>query len=72
MTELLEKAFTVASKLPESEQDSFARWLLSELESEGKWADLFGGSQDLLSQLADEAIAEHRQGKSKRLDADAW
>ena len=72
MTELLEKAFTVASKLSDHEQDSFARWLLSELESERKWDDLFGGSQDLLSRLADEAIAEHRQGKTKRLDADAW
>jgi hypothetical protein len=71
MTELLEKAFSVASKLSEPEQDSFARWLLSELESERKWDDLFGGSQGLLSQLADEALAEHRQGKTKRLDVDA-
>ncbi len=71
MTELLEKAFTVASKLPDPEQDSFARWLLSKLESERKWDDLFGGSQDILSRLADEAIAEHRQGKTKHLDADA-
>jgi len=72
MTELLEKAFSAVSKLSEPEQGSFARWLLSELESERKWDDLFGGSQDLLSQLADEALAEHRQGKTKRLDADAW
>ena len=71
MTELLEKAFTVASKLSEPEQDSFTRWLLSELESEKKWDDLFGDSQDLLSRLADEAIAEHRNGNTKRLDADA-
>ena len=71
MTELLEKAFTVASKLSDLKQDSFDHWLLSELDSERKWDDLFGGSQDLLSRLADEAIAEHRQGKTKRLDADA-
>ena len=71
MAKLLEKAFSAVSKLFESEQDSFARWLLAELESERKWDDLFDGSQDLLSQLADEAIAEHRQGKTKRLDADA-
>lgn len=70
MTELLEKAFTIASKLPEPEQDSFARWLLSELESERKWDDLFGDSQDLLSRLADEAIDEHKLRKTKRLDAD--
>lgn len=70
-TELLERTLTVASKLPETEQDSFARWLLSELESERKWDDLFGGSQELLSQLADESIDEHRQRITKRLDADA-
>lgn len=59
MTELLEQAFSTASKLPDPEQDSFSRWLLSEMESERKWDDLFGDSQDLVSQLADEAIAEH-------------
>lgn len=36
MTELFEKAFTLVSKLSDPEQDSFARWLLSELESERK------------------------------------
>jgi hypothetical protein len=33
MTELLEKAFAEAAKLPEQEQDSFASWLLEELAS---------------------------------------
>ena len=70
MTELLEKAFSEVSKLDESQQDSFARWLLEELESERRWEKAFNDSQDLLSQLADEALAEHRSGKTKRLDPD--
>jgi hypothetical protein len=31
---------------------------------------LFADSEDLLSDLADEALAEHRQGKTKLLDPD--
>jgi len=70
MTELLEKAFSEVSKLNESQQDSVARWLLEELASEQRWEKAFNDSQDLLSQLADEALAEHRAGKTKLLDPD--
>ncbi len=70
MTELLEKAFSEVSKLNESKQDSVARWLLEELASEQRWEKAFNDSQDLLSQLADEALAEHRAGKTKLLDPD--
>ena len=34
MTELLEEAFAKAARLPDHEQDAFARWLMDELESE--------------------------------------
>ncbi len=70
MTELLEKAFSEVSKLNESQQDSVALWLLEELASEQRWEKAFNDSQDLLSQLADEALAEHRAGKTKLLDPD--
>jgi len=70
MTELLQKAFTEASKLPESEQDTFAHWILEELASERRWDKAFANSQDLLSRLADEALAEHRAGKTELLDPD--
>lgn len=36
MTKLLEKAFEEASKLPEIEQNSLAKWVLEELESDKK------------------------------------
>jgi hypothetical protein len=70
MTKLLEKAFERAAGLPDAEQDSFARWLLSELESESRWGELFTGSQDQLRQLAQEALVEHACGKTEELDSD--
>jgi len=64
MTTRLEQAFTEASKLSLKEQDALADWLLAELRSEKKWDRLFANSQDALSKLASEALAEHRSGQS--------
>ena len=68
MTKLLEKAFQEAGKLPEEEQDALARAMLEELASERRWDELFAASPDLLDELADEALAEHRAGRTERLD----
>lgn len=70
MTHLLEKAFSEAAKLPPEEQDALAKWLLEEMESERRWQIAFANSLDLLEQLADEALAEHRAGKTEELDPD--
>ncbi len=70
MTQLLEQAFQEASKLPDLQQNMVARWLLDELLTEKKWESLFAESEDILADLADEALAEHRAGKSKPLHLD--
>lgn len=70
MTKLLERVFKEAEKLPKKEQDVLARALLDELASERRWDELFTGSQDLLEQLAAEAVEEHRAGRTKELDPD--
>ncbi len=70
MTKLLENAFAEISKLPAVEQNKIAKWLLDELASEKRWEKAFAESEDVLSQLADEALEEHRQGKTKPLDID--
>ena len=70
MTRLLEQAFAEAARLPEEEQDSLARALLDELASERHWDELFARSHDLLSELAAEALAEHRAGRTEILDPD--
>ena len=68
MTQLLEKAFAEAAKLPDDEQDTFAALMLEELHAEQRWDDAFARSQDVLAQMADEALAEHRAGKTKPLN----
>ena len=67
MTELLQKAFDEAAKLPKKEQDALARVLLEELKSERRWDKLFAASPKLLDQLADEALEEYSQGKTQEL-----
>ena len=68
MTKLLEKAFKKASKLPETEQNALAKWLIEELEAEKEWDKKFANSEDALCRLADEALECHRKGKSKHMD----
>lgn len=70
LTQLLKKAFEEASKLPELEQNALARWLIDEVISERKWEKAFAEPEDVLDKLADEALAEHAQGKTKLLDID--
>jgi hypothetical protein len=62
MTQLLEKAFAEAAKLPESEQDAFALFMLEELDAERGWDEAFARSQDKLARLAAQALSEHRAG----------
>jgi hypothetical protein len=68
MTTLLEKAFAEASRLPDTEQNALAKWLLDELEAEKKWERTFAESENVLDRLADEALEDHRQGKTVPLD----
>jgi hypothetical protein len=70
MTKLLKKAFEEASKLPEIEQNSLAKWVLEELEADKKWDKVFAESEEILNQLANEALEAHQQGKTKPLDID--
>jgi hypothetical protein len=68
MTQLLERAFAAASKLPDQEQDAFASLLLAEIESERRWTEAFAGTQDQLAALADEALREFEAGATQPMD----
>ena len=70
MTKLLKKVFEEAAKLPDEDQDALAQAVLAELASERRWDELFARSTDVLSELAEEALAEHRAGRTKPLDPD--
>ena len=70
MSNLMEQAIVRARQLPEEDQDAIASIILREIESERRWDALFAHpkSADLLSRLADEALAEARAGRVKKLD----
>jgi hypothetical protein len=70
MTKLLERAFAEASKLPDADQDAIASRMLEGLESDQRWDELFGKSQDLLDRLASETLAEDDAGLTEPLDPD--
>jgi hypothetical protein len=65
MTKALEQAFREASKLPEAEQDALAEAIRSEVLGDDEWEQSFANSPDDLEKLADEAIAEHRAGRTQ-------
>ena len=68
MTELLEKAFVEAAKLPQEAQDMLAKMLLDDMAAEEKWDETFTRTQDKLAMLADEALAEYQSGRTKKLE----
>ena len=70
MTTRLERAFAEAAKLPADEQDLLASRLLAELASEDDFDRAIAESTDKLSQLAAEALTEHRAGLTQELDPD--
>ena len=66
MSHLMEQVLAEVNRLPEEEQDALASIFLREIESEGRWAELFSRpeSAHLLSRLADEALGEVRAGRA--------
>ena len=72
MSQLLERAFLEASRLPRQDQEALAAIILQEIESESRWDESFARpeSEGHLSRMADEALAEIRAGRAKKLDID--
>ncbi len=71
MTKALKKAFEAASRLPDRAQDELAAAILEELAADERWEAALAQSQGVLERLADEALREHRAGRTKALDPDA-
>jgi len=69
MTQLLERAISEIRKLSNDEQDAIAAVLMAELESERRWERAFDATAEQLSRLADEALGEHREGKTEPFDS---
>ena len=70
VTTLLEKAFEKIAGLPEIEQNIYAKNLLDEVASEKRWDRDFSESEDLLSQMADDALDALKKNHTKPLTQD--
>jgi hypothetical protein len=68
MIKKLENALIKLAELSETEQESIATLILAEIEDEKRWDEQFSQSQDQLVQLADEALADFKQGKTRPLN----
>jgi hypothetical protein len=68
MNKLLEQAIEEAHKLPDSDQEAIGAWLLAEIEAERKWDELFARPSAAIERMAQEALEEHRAGKTTPLD----
>jgi hypothetical protein len=69
MTRLLERAFAIASRLPESAQEDLAAAILAEVEAGDRFGAEAEGSSDALHRLADESLSEHCCGQTQPLDS---
>lgn len=70
MTELLEQAIAKLKTLPTDKQNAIAVLIIEEIEEELRWDDAFARSPNILANLAAEAMAEYRAGKTQDLDPD--
>lgn len=68
MTDLLDKAIKRLKTLDVERQNAIASMILEEIEDEAKWDAQFNSSQDLLADLATEAMEEYHAGKTQELD----
>ncbi len=62
MTELLEQAIEQVKSLAADKQEVIATIIIEELRDETEWDAAFANSQNLLADLAAEAMAEHDAG----------
>jgi hypothetical protein len=70
MTKLLAQAFAKASELPENLQDELARELLQELAGEALWDQTLAESAEAVDKLAEQALKEHRAGRTRKMGFD--
>lgn len=64
MTILLEKAISEISKLPEEDQDKYARLLFAAMESEKKIGPTFGKAVNKLGSLFEQAKKAYHEGRN--------
>jgi hypothetical protein len=66
LTKLIERM----NRLPETEQERYAEEFLTQLDEEDEFDVLITSRPDVFRALAEEALAEHRAGKSEVMNMD--
>lgn len=64
----MEQVVEALRSLPEDQQDAVARFVLSELEDDRRWAQTSLKYADKLRKLADEAAEDFHAGRTSELD----
>jgi hypothetical protein len=70
LTTLLEKAIAELAKLPETQQETMAQWILDELEDDARWDQAFASSLPQLEALAKKALQDYKAGRTQELKPD--
>ncbi|HEX3577861.1 MAG TPA: hypothetical protein VHY33_04785 [Thermoanaerobaculia bacterium] len=71
MSNLLDRAYAAAKELPESEQQAIGAWLLAEIEDNRRWDELLAQSSEVIERMADQALEDHRLGRTLPLDPES-
>jgi hypothetical protein len=70
MTNLLDEAYAAAKELPEDEQEMIGAVLLEEINADRRWEELLSQPSDVVERMIDNALENHRLGKTLPLDPD--
>jgi hypothetical protein len=67
LTKALREAFREAQKLSDERQDQLAAAIRAEIDADLAWESRLAGSPEALEALAEEALAEHKAGRTRPL-----
>lgn len=70
MSNLLDEAYAAAKELPEEAQEAIGAVLLAEMDADQRWEQLLSQPSDVIEQMIDKALENHRLGKTLPLDPD--
>jgi hypothetical protein len=71
MTRAMEQAIERLKRVPETQQEELAQFLLHELEEDERWAATTQSRRPQLDRLIKDVLADHAAGKTRPLDPDA-
>jgi hypothetical protein len=71
MSKLLDEAYAVAKSLTEEEQEALGALLLAEIDSDRRWEELLAQPSEVIERMGEQALEDHRLGRTLRLDPES-